>query len=860
LAFEENRGQARQDVLFLARFPGPNLAIGAQSVSYSPAGINLQFVASNPAPQVRPSTPLAGVASVYSGSNPQNWVRGIPRYSSVQISGVYPGIDVQYVITGNDLLMRLVCLPGCDIKQMILQMPTTLGLTRNPDGSLFAQVERQGSRQWRVQLPPAVYQETASGRAAVSGGYEVLGTNTFGFQVPLYDPALPLYMEIHLGTRSPEAGSSPPPVRDSSGNIYVVARIRDAAGKEPPFPGSSWPGCGVTIDLPLPCTDAALYKFSPAGELVYVSYLSGRTSEAASVLKLARDGSLFIAGATDSSDFPVTGSAYQRTYAGPPATLTQSVSGEVSGDFFAVKLDPATGAPIASTYAGGPDREMPQFTHFGADRSVYLVTTRDVSPRLPVTAGVLKPSCSESPCGAAYAIRLDESLSRAIYATYLPGNTIVTKLHSDGSLYFAGSSEAGFPVTPNAYQREVAGGLDAFVARLNPSGSGLLSGTYFGGPESDGIHVMAVAPDGSVWADITSVSCCDVDSSLIHLDAAGSKLLYSKPFDATDLLVDSDGNVLSLSDERTGVSPDALIAHPCGRLFSKMTPTGEQLYATYLPINVPYQGLISTGPGDSILFRHGGGMAELIPGQPPRAYAGCVVNAAAYSEQNTLSPGEIVTIFGSGMGPRNGVSFQLENGRVPAALAGTRVLVDGQPIPILYASYWQVNAIIPYHLPVGRFSRFQIESDTGSGNELALEPSRTSGLAAFTLDGSGMGPAAALNQDGTLNSPQHPAKPGSVIMLFGTGGGVTNPPSTAGEVTPLELRRIQAGVEVWLPNRFPLRVEFAGAAPGLLSGVTQINVRLPEVVPDTAGHPRSAIPISVSSAGSFPATATIAVE
>jgi hypothetical protein len=63
----------------------------------------------------------------------------------------------------------------------------------------------------------------------------------------------------------------------------------------------------VSIDLPLPCSDAALYKFSAAGELVYVSYLSGRTSEAVTAMRMTSDGALFVTGATDSSDFPDPG-------------------------------------------------------------------------------------------------------------------------------------------------------------------------------------------------------------------------------------------------------------------------------------------------------------------------------------------------------------------------------------------------------------------------------------------------------------------------------------------------------------------------------------------------------------------------
>ena len=71
-----------------------------------------------------------------------------------------------------------------------------------------------------------------------------------------------------------------------------------------------------------------------------------------------------------------------------------------------------------------------------------------------------------------------------------------------------------------------------------------------------------------------------------------------------------------------------------------------------------------------------------------------------FRKQRATSPGALVTLFGSRMGPLQGVNFQLENGIVPTELAGTRVLVNGAPVPILYSSYWQVNVVLPYSLAV----------------------------------------------------------------------------------------------------------------------------------------------------------------
>jgi uncharacterized protein (TIGR03437 family) len=124
------------------------------------------------------------------------------------------------------------------------------------------------------------------------------------------------------------------------------------------------------------------------------------------------------------------------------------------------------------------------------------------------------------------------------------------------------------------------------------------------------------------------------------------------------------------------------------------------------------------------------------------------------------------------------------------------------------------------------------------------------GISLFSV---GNGAAAALNQDGTVNSPQNPAQPGSTVVLFGTGGGQTVPPTVAGEVTPLVLRplayppQVQTYSPQWQNDyTTTLIVYWAGAAPGLVSGVTQINVTLPDVIPVVPGFAAGTLPLWVN--------------
>ena len=166
----------------------------------------------------------------------------------------------------------------------------------------------------------------------------------------------------------------------------------------------------------------------------------------------------------------------------------------------------------------------------------------------------------------------------------------------------------------------------------------------------------------------------------------------------------------------------------------------------------------------------------------------------------------------------------------------------------MYSSYGQINLALPYDLPVGTTASIQVVVNGVPLNPISNSQVVAGNISIFQLNGA----AVALNQDSTVNSPQNPAQPGSTIALFGTGGGRTSPSSVAGEVTPLELRPLvttpQAaiiGILQMQPPVIYLKVEYAGAAPTLQSGIDQINVMLPDMIPVAYGYPPGTLPLQV---------------
>jgi immune inhibitor A len=229
--------------------------------------------------------------------------------------------------------------------------------------------------------------------------------------------------------------------------------------------------------------------------------------------------------------------------------------------------------------------------------------------------------------------------------------------------------------------------------------------------------------------------------------------------------------------------------------------------------------------------------------------------SAATFLANAVSPGQLVTFFGSSIGPATLVSLQLTaGGLVSTTLGGTRVLFDGVAAPLIYSYATQVSAVVPYAVKSKTYTEVQIEYQGRLTKKLVL-PVAPSMPGLFTLDSSGRGPAAALNQDGKLNSASNPAAVNSSVVFWGTGEGETTPagvdglPATASYPKPvLKVSATVGGITA--------TVDYLGAAPYFVAGVFQLNVKIPAGV-----TPGNAVPVVVKVGDvESPAVVTIAVK
>jgi uncharacterized protein (TIGR03118 family) len=229
---------------------------------------------------------------------------------------------------------------------------------------------------------------------------------------------------------------------------------------------------------------------------------------------------------------------------------------------------------------------------------------------------------------------------------------------------------------------------------------------------------------------------------------------------------------------------------------------------------------------------------------PPAAIT-AIFNAAG-GQTSAIAPGEIVGIVGQTVGPSPLVSAVLpSSGLLGATVSATSVTFNNLPAPVIYAGSAQTAVIVPYGIAGAATTSVVLKTGTQTTPAFSI-PVAASVPGVFTSSGGGSGSAVALNQDGTVNTASNPAVKGTVVVLFATGEGVTNPPGQDGLIASTDILR-----EPVLPVTLTIggasaQVLYAGSSPGNVAGVMEIEA----VIPTTAASGADAVVLSVGTASS----------
>lgn len=290
------------------------------------------------------------------------------------------------------------------------------------------------------------------------------------------------------------------------------------------------------------------------------------------------------------------------------------------------------------------------------------------------------------------------------------------------------------------------------------------------------------------------------------------------------------------------------------------TYIGPNVVTAVLPANLlaaaAALNIIASNPGT------GGGdsSARAFTVRAPGPQVDAVVNAASYVG-GSIAPGEMITIFGTGLGPDTLTNFQppTTGATIATTLSGTRVFVNSIACPVIYTSDEQVAAIVTYSA-VGQTSiPVEVEyNGTRSTRTTMQVVTALPGL--FTSAGTGTGQVAAFNFDEqaltyTLNSESSPVNKGSVLVLYATGEGLTTPQMADGQIVTQPTATPNPALSVQIGGA-DATVLYAGGIPGFVAGLMQINVRV-----STSATTGKAVPVVVTIQGQNSQTgATVSVK
>jgi uncharacterized protein (TIGR03437 family) len=426
------------------------------------------------------------------------------------------------------------------------------------------------------------------------------------------------------------------------------------------------------------------------------------------------------------------------------------------------------------------------------DGHAYVTGWTGLTP-LRTTVGAFQRTASAE--SHAFVVKLSADGASFDYATYLSGSGTDLgegiALDATGAAFVLGRNDsADFPVTPGAYLTS-AGAGKPFLARLAPDGTNLIYATFTGGV-SDRPQAVAADPEGNA---LVALSGTDGRTTLLRFNAQGTTVAFSKvlppvtlPFMRSgSVALDAAGNAYFTGITTAANYPVKDSLTPCGSVFlSVFDAAGNLIQSTYVGGDAgiyAFTSALGLGPNSTVyvagptkfdpLLADGQiVLVRLSPGVAAHPVSlACLGNAASF-DAGPIAAGEILSLFGQGLGPATGMQPDVSpNTSFPAQLANVAVTFDGTPGPLLYVQDGQINAIAPWRLTPGQTTQVCF-SYNGSATNCIQRMVVQAAPGVFMADSTH---AAALNQDGTINSATNPAQPGSIVSIFATGLGLAHP-------------------------------------------------------------------------------------
>jgi hypothetical protein len=574
-------------------------------------GVTLALTFLGARPDVKPQGQgeEATKINVFRGSDPSKWQTGLPTYREIVYPELWPGVDLVFKRADGRLKYEFLVHPAARTQSIQFAYRGSDSLALDPAGNLLIHTALGILKDER----PTSHQVVDGQRVSVETRFALASdrTDAYGFVLGAgYDARYPLVIDpgFQAGDFSTLLGGTGTDIAhaiavDGSGNAFVAGQT-----DSPDFPTTTgaysrtFKGGSNSHGL----SDAFVAKLDPSGNPLFVTYLGGSDADAAIGIAVDSAGNPYVTGYTYSSNFPTT-----------PGAFSVKIRG--GSDAFVTKLKPDGTGLVYSTFLGGGGFDSGEAITVDSSGSAY-VTGQTLSSNFPITPTAFSSSQGKSD---AFVTKFTPDGKNVLYSTYLggTGDDIAYGIAVDaaGNAYVTGeTSSPNFPTTAPAGAaplRSALGGVrDAFVTKVNGNGSALIYSTYLGGSGDDvGYGIALRQGDDGMTALVTgstnssnfptpsgSKAAQSVDAFVVRVNASGSGLIYSTLLGGSrddhgfGIALDSAGAAYIVGDTASSdlpVTAGATYGGSTDAFVAKLSADGSaSLYATFLGGSGPDSG------------------------------------------------------------------------------------------------------------------------------------------------------------------------------------------------------------------------------------------------------------------------------
>ncbi len=549
-SFELNMGQKANHIRFLTRgreytaFFTPNEVIftlqeGKKENSISPKVrkpleeqsnkynlLKMKMEGSNSDIEIIGEELLEGRFNYLIDKDTEKWITNVPTYRRIKYKEIYPGIDLIYYGNEHQLEHDFIVQPNIDPKVINLSFEGAENIEVDKDGHLI--VETKTGR--LKLLKPIVYQDINGKQQEIKSSYEIRRNRNVGFILGKYNNSIPLRIDpvlsysTFLGGSNGEIGYGI--TTDKNGNAYITGTT---ASNNFPTTEGSYNGSFSGV------FDVFITKLNPSGTaLVYSTFLGGNDDDIGYSITIDNEDNVYITGTTASNNFPTTEGAYDGSFNG-------------NYDVFITKLNSTGTDLVYSTFLGGTGTDSGNAIAIDVEGNAYIAGQTN-NNTFPTTEGAYDRTLNGG--YDAFVAKLNSSGTSLVYSTFLGGTNIDIgsgiALDMIGNAYITGQTFSNnFPTTEGAYDTTYnsIGYYDAFVTKLNPSGTQLVYSTYLGGRDTDSGKGIAIDSEGNAYItgytrsnnfpttpgayDTTLNSVGYYDVFITKLNPNGSGIVYS---------------------------------------------------------------------------------------------------------------------------------------------------------------------------------------------------------------------------------------------------------------------------------------------------------------------------------------------